>query len=76
MKKHRLAIFSGAGDSTVVEWEVEDAKQVALAQGVFDKAVEEGWAAVTPTSEGATAMETFDPRVEEVFLLRPIGGGA
>ncbi len=75
MKKHKLLIFSAAGDTAVAEWEVGNEKQEEVARGAFDQAVSEGWGAVSGSSEGATALDGFDPGVEEIFLLRPIAGG-
>ncbi len=72
---HKIKIFSARGDTIVAEWEVGDEKQVEVAHGLFDQAISEGWAAVTPTAEGAKAVEKFDLGLEETFLLRPIAGG-
>jgi hypothetical protein len=77
--KHRMLIFSPAGDSAVAEWDVADKTEVAHAKGVFDAAIADGWAPVTPSKvegEGAIAVgKEFDPSLEELYLLRPIAGG-
>jgi len=37
-KKHRLVVFSGAGDTTVAEWEEKDVESTERARGVFEQA--------------------------------------
>jgi len=73
--KHKMSIFSPAGDSAVAEWEAEDATSVEQARGVFDAAVRDGWGAVAPTPAGCEKVEKFSPALEEIYLLRPIAGG-
>jgi hypothetical protein len=78
MAKNRMMVFSPAGDSAVAEWDVKDKDEVALAKGVFDAAIADGWAAVTPAKDGSGAVavgDTFNPALEETYLLRPIAGG-
>lgn len=74
---HKISVASGAGDTAVAEWEVEDAESVAVAKGVFDQATNEGWGAVAerPGTEGAQRVDSFSPELEDVMLLRPIAGG-
>jgi hypothetical protein len=71
----KLKLFTPAGDSTLLEWEKTDADSVERAYGAFEQARREGWAAVVPTPEGARAVESFSPDLEEIYLLRPIAGG-
>ncbi len=75
VRKHRLLVFSPAGDSSVAEWEPNNAKEVEFAKGVFDQARSEGWAAVRESKDGAVAVDEFSPEVEDLYLLRPIAGG-
>lgn len=75
MKKHRLVIFSGKGDSTVCEWEVEDDVSVKSAEAAFNKARDAGWGAVKESPAGGLAIGTFDPELENIYLLKPIAGG-
>jgi hypothetical protein len=73
--KHRMTIFSAAGDSTIAEWEDTDEAAVEIARGIFDQAKKEGFAAITPSDGGAIAVEGFSPELSEIHFLRPIGGG-
>lgn len=73
--KHALKVFSGKGDTTVCEWDVEIAEEVEIAKGAFDQARADGFAAVVPTPEGARPVDTFEPNATETFLLKPIAGG-
>lgn len=72
-----IKVFSGRGDTTVLEYDTEVPETIEKARGVFDQAKSEGYAAVMPSpiaGEGAIAMDHFEP-VGEVVLLRPIAGG-
>lgn len=73
--KHRMTIFSAAGDSTIAEWEETDEAAVEIARGIFDQAKKEGFAAITPSDGGARAVERFSPELGEIHFLRPIAGG-
>ena len=70
-----MKIFSGDGDTTVAEWDETDVAQTEVAHGVFDAAKADGFAAVSPTPEGARPLGEFDPSAKEIFLLKPIAGG-
>lgn len=73
--KHQLKVFNAQGDSAITEWEETDAASMEKAKAVFDQALGEGWAAITPSPSGAVAVGDFSPELGEIFLLRPIAGG-
>lgn len=73
--RHRITIFSAAGDSTLAEWEKTDEAAMEIARGIFDQAKKEGFAALTVTESGTQSVERFSPELGEIHLLRPIAGG-
>lgn len=73
--KHSMKIFSAVGDSVIAEWEETDDAAIEIARGIFDQALSEGYAAVTPADGGARAVEKFSPEISELYFLRPIAGG-
>lgn len=73
--KHQLKVFSGAGDTLVAEFEVEDKEEVAVAKAAFDQAKADGFATVEATPEGAKPLDRFKPEAKETWLIKPIAGG-
>ena len=73
--KHKITQFSPQGDTAIVEWEETDEKSIEKARGAFKAARADGYATVAVADGGATTVETFDPTIDEIILLRPIAGG-
>lgn len=59
-----------------LSWNRENIKETALAEKIFREYVRKGWLAFVVTEDNRKKQVfIFDPRVEEIHLVRPIEGG-
>ena len=62
-------------DSMTVSWNPEDAQEVAHAQHKFQEYLQDGWMAFQDEPSGRTQIFTFDPLINRILLIPPLGGG-
>ncbi len=72
----RLSEMTRKGDFKI-SWNPDNEKEITAAKEVFDKRVNEGWAAFAEKRLGGKGdrIRTFDPDAERIVLVPPIVGG-
>ena len=62
-------------DSMTVTWNPEDVIEVTRAQDKFQEYLHDGWMAFRDEPSGRTQIFTFDPLINRILLIPPLGGG-
>ena len=63
-------------DQAEITWDVNNKQEVAYAEKKFRDYVADGWLAYSDSSKGGRIqISKFDPRIEMIILLPPLGGG-
>jgi hypothetical protein len=62
-------------DSMTVSWNPHDAFEVAHAADKFHEYLQDGWMAFRDEPSGRTQIFTFDPSINRILLIPPLGGG-
>lgn len=62
-------------DSMTVSWNPHDAFEVARAADKFHEYLQDGWMAFRDEPSGRTQIFTFDPSINRILLIPPLGGG-
>jgi len=63
-------------DQAEITWDVNNKKEVAYAEKKFRDYMADGWLAYSDSSkEGRIQITKFDPKIEMIVLLPPLGGG-
>ena len=57
------------------KWNPEDPEQVSQAERIFEDYLKEGWLAFSEEERGKRQIFKFDPHLERIVLMPPIGGG-
>ena len=63
------------GDSTLLEWSVDDAASVQAAAEAMRREVDAGYAAVRGGEGRNEPVDELPPDADVVFLTMPMGGG-
>ena len=56
-------------------WSESDAEQVSYAEKFFNRYIKEGWLAYSEVEKEKRQIIHFDPKLNKIVLLPPIGGG-
>ncbi|MFH1381682.1 MAG: hypothetical protein ABIH70_02185 [Chloroflexota bacterium] len=58
-----------------VAWNVDIKQEVTYAEEKFREYLADGWMAFSDDHEGRTQIFNFDPKLEMIVLVPPLGGG-
>ena len=63
-------------DHLEITWDVNNKQEVTYAEKKFRDYLADGWLAYSDSpKEGRTQISKFDPKLEMIMLLPPLGGG-
>ena len=62
-------------DEMTVTWDMDNPREVAYAAAQFHAYLADGWLAFSEESQGRRQIFAFDPQLERIVLLPPLGGG-
>ena len=62
-------------DEMSVTWHVDNSREVAYAAAQFRAYLADGWLAFSEDRQGRRQIFTFNPKLERIVLLPPLGGG-
>ncbi len=62
-------------EGSSVSWSESDAEQVSQAKEFFNTYIKEGWMAFSEVGKEKRQILSFDPKLNKIILLPPIGGG-
>jgi len=58
-----------------VSWNIDNTEEVAEAERIFLKYLADGWIAFSDNPQGRKRIFHFDPKLELIVLMPPLGGG-
>ena len=58
-----------------VSWSESNVEQVSHAEKVFNSYIKEGWIAYSEVGKEKIQILSFDPKLNKIILLPPMGGG-
>ena len=63
-------------DRMEITWDINDKQEVTYAEKKFRDYLADGWLAFSENpKEGRVQIHRFDPKLEMIVLLPPLGGG-
>ncbi len=62
-------------DEMTVTWDVDNPQEVAYAAEQFRAYLADGWLAFSEEPRGRRQIFTFNPQLDRIVLLPPLGGG-
>ena len=62
-------------EEMTVTWDIEYPREVAYAQEKFREYLADGWMAFSEEPRGRRQIFTFNPQLEQIVLMPPLGGG-
>jgi len=62
-------------DEMRVSWDVNNSQGVAYAEKKFLQYLADGWIAFSDNPKGRRQIFKFDPKLERIVLMPPLGGG-
>jgi len=62
-------------EEMTVTWDIGNRQEVAYAQEKFREYLADGWMAFSEESRGRRQIFTFNPQLERIVLMPPLGGG-
>ncbi|MCW4040300.1 MAG: hypothetical protein NWE83_06070 [Candidatus Bathyarchaeota archaeon] len=62
-------------DSMTISWNPHNVFEVAHATDKFHEYLQDGWMAFRDEPSGRTQIFTFDPSINRILLIPPLGGG-
>ena len=62
-------------DEAEVTWDVNNNQEVTYAENKFREYLADGWIAFSEGYEGRIQIFDFDPNLEMIVLMPPLGGG-
>jgi hypothetical protein len=62
-------------DEMKVSWNTDNAQEVAFAEKKFRQYLADGWIAFSDNANGRKQIFKFDPTLERILLMPPLGGG-
>ncbi len=58
-----------------VSWSRDDLEQISRARESFERYVAKGWIAFSEEPKGRRMIHRFDPCLDKIVLIPPLGGG-
>ncbi len=62
-------------EEMTVTWDIGNRREVAYAQKKFREYLADGWMAFSEEPRGRRQIFKFNPQLEQIVLLPPLGGG-
>ena len=62
-------------DELMVKWNINNIEEVAYAEKKFLQYIADGWIAFSDEPKGRRQIFKFDPKLERIGLIPPLGGG-
>ena len=62
-------------DDMEVTWDVNNNQEVTYAEKKFREYLADGWIAFSDDHEGRIQIFNFNPKLERIVLMPPLGGG-
>jgi len=62
-------------DEMDVSWNVDNSQEVTYAENKFREYLADGWMAFSDEPKGRKQIFNFNPRIERIILMPPLGGG-
>lgn len=62
-------------DELMVSWDIHNGEEIAIAERKFQLYLAEGWLAFSDDPTGKRQILKFDPNLERIVLIPPLGGG-
>ncbi len=62
-------------DEMTVTWDIENRREVTYAEEKFLKYLADGWMAFSEEQRGRRQIFKFNPQLELIVLMPPLGGG-
>ena len=61
-------------DKMEVTWDVNNSQEVTYAEKKFHEYLADGWIAFSDDNEGRIQIFNFNPELERIILMPPLGG--
>jgi hypothetical protein len=62
-------------DELMVKWDINNIEEVTYAEKKFLQYIADGWIAFSDEPKGRRQIFKFDPKLERIGLIPPLGGG-
>jgi len=62
-------------DEMKISWNSDNYQEVAYAEQKFLEYLADGWIAFSDAPQGRTQIFRFDPKLDLIVLMPPLGGG-
>ena len=62
-------------DEAEVTWDVDNSQEVTYAEKKFREYLADGWIAYSDDRKGRIQIFNFNPKLERIVLMSPLGGG-
>ncbi len=62
-------------DEAEVTWDVDNNQEVTCAEKKFREYLADGWIAYSDDDKGRIKIFNFNPKLEMIVLMSPLGGG-
>ncbi len=62
-------------DEMKISWDVNNIQEVAYAEKKFYEYLTDGWIAFSDDPKGRIQIFNFNPKLEMIILIPPLGGG-
>jgi hypothetical protein len=62
-------------DEMKVAWDINNSQEIAHAEKLFSEYLAEGWIAYIDEPQGRKQIFKFDPKITNIVLMPPLGGG-
>ena len=62
-------------DEMDVSWDADNRQEVAYAEKMFLEYLADGWMAFSDEPTGRKQIFSFNPTIERIILMPPLGGG-
>ncbi|MCW4039021.1 MAG: hypothetical protein NWF13_09845 [Candidatus Bathyarchaeota archaeon] len=62
-------------EKMTVTWDIGNRREVTYAQKKFCEYLADGWMAFSEEPKGRRQIFTFNPQLERIVLIPPLGGG-
>lgn len=62
-------------DEMTVQWHIDNSEEVTYAEKKFLQYLADGWMAFSDEPTGMRRIFKFDPKLEKIGLIPPLGGG-
>jgi hypothetical protein len=62
-------------DEMTITWDVDNSQEVTHAEETFRQYLADGWMAFSDERGGRRQIFQFDPKLDRIVLIPPLGGG-